>query len=80
MTSFWAIDPAADPDTAQCFDDVNFNPNTQPGHNWEYATAHTPSRGQTVALDTNTGMLGPLVTGQQCNFGVGSSNWVGCCQ
>jgi len=80
VTSFWAIDPAADPVTAQCFDDVMFNPNTQPGHNWEYATAHTMARGQTVALNNSTGALGPLVTGQQCNFGVGSSNWVGCCQ
>ncbi|HLY36784.1 MAG TPA: hypothetical protein VKU61_02025 [Candidatus Binatia bacterium] len=78
VASFWAIDPAADPVTAQCFDDVGFNPNTQPGHNWEYGTAHTLSRGQKVALDTNSGALGPLVTGVQCNFA--PNNWVGCCQ
>jgi hypothetical protein len=78
VMSFWAIDPAADPVTAQCFDDVGFNPVTQPGHNWEYGTAHTMSRGQKVALDTNTGLLGPLVGGVQCNFA--PNNWVGCCQ
>jgi len=78
VMSFWAIDPMADPVTAQCFDDVNFNPMTQPGHNWEYATAHTASRGQKVALDNNTGALGSLQTGIQCNFM--PSNWVGCCQ
>jgi hypothetical protein len=79
VTSFWAIDPAADPVTAQCFDDVGFNPNTQPGHNWEYGTAHTISRGQKVALDNTTGILGPgIVTGVQCNFA--PNNWVGCCQ
>jgi hypothetical protein len=78
VTSFWAIDPAADPVTAQCFDDVNFNPMTQPGHNWEYQTAHTISRGQKVSLDNGTGVLGALVTSVQCNFQ--PSNWVGCCQ
>jgi len=79
VTSFWAIDPAADPVTAQCFDDVNFNANTQPGHNWEYGTAHTMSRGQKIALDNTTGILGPgLQTGVQCNFA--PNNWVGCCQ
>jgi len=78
VTSFWAIDPAADPVTAQCFDDVGFDPNTQPGHNWEYGTAHTMSRGQKVPLDNTTGVIGGLVTGVQCNFA--PNNWVGCCQ
>ncbi len=78
VTSLWAIDPMADPVTAQCFDDVNFNPMTQPGHNWEYGTAHTASRGQKVPLNNATGALGSLQTGVQCN--ISGSNWVGCCQ
>ena len=77
VTTFWAIDPAADPVTAQCFDDVLFNPMTQPGHNWEYATAHTISRGQKLPLNNFNGTLGALQTGLQCN---GSTAWVGCCQ
>jgi hypothetical protein len=79
VTSLWAIDPMADPITAQCCDDVNFNPCTS-AHNWEYATAHTASRGQWVSLNTSTGALGALQTMQQCNFGGGASNWVACCQ
>ena len=78
VMSFWAIDSTADPVTAQCFDDANFNPVTQPGHNWEYGTAHTPSRGQKVPLNNATGALGSLETMVQCNFV--PSNWVGCCQ
>jgi hypothetical protein len=78
VMSFWAIDPAADPVTAQCFDDVNFNASTQPGHNWEYGTAHTMSRGQKVALNNATGVLGPLQTGVQCN--ISGNNSVGCCK
>jgi len=82
VTSFWAIDPAANPLTAQCHDDVTFPcPGMPPvcpaGHTWEYATAHTPSRGQKVALNNGTGMLGVLQTGLQCNF---STSNVGCCQ
>jgi hypothetical protein len=77
VTSFWAIDPAADPVTAQCCDDATFNPCTS-AHNWEYGTAHTPSRGQRVPLDNATGTIGALVTGVQCNFV--PNNWVGCCQ
>ena len=77
VTSFWAIDPSA-AHLAQCFDDVGFNEMTSPNHNWEYGTAHTLSRGQRVALNNGTGILGPLQTGQQCNFSGSSS--VGCCQ
>lgn len=80
VTGFWAIDPAADPLTTQCYDDASF---PCPGgvcsgpHAWEYGTAHTPSRGQKVALTNGTGVLGPLQTGLQCNFS--GSSWVGCC-
>ena len=71
VTSFWAIDPSAPP-LMQCIDDVaSFQ-------NWEYATAHTASRGQRVALNNPLGTLGPLQTGLQCNFSGSSS--VGCCQ
>lgn len=80
VTSFWAIDSSA-PHLSQCFDDVTFNETTDPNHNWEYATAHTGSRGQWVSVNPATGALGSLQTMQQCNFGTGStSNWVGCCQ
>jgi len=71
VTSFWAIDPAA-PALMQCLDDVSSF------QRWEYATAHTSSRGQKVALNNGTGMLGPLQTSIQCNFA--PNNWVGCCQ
>jgi len=77
VTSFWAIDPAADPVTVQCCDDVSFNPCTS-ANNWEYATAHTLSRGQKVTLNNTTGALGSLETGVQCN--ISGTNWVGCCQ
>jgi hypothetical protein len=70
VASFWAVDPNAAP-LSQCQDDVSSF------QNWEYATAHTGSRGQRVALNGGTGMLGPLQTGLQCNFS-GNSN-VGCC-
>lgn len=71
VTSFWAIEPAKPPLT-QCNDDVSSM------QNWEYATAHTASRGQRVALNNPLGTLGPLQTGLQCNFS--GSSWVGCCQ
>jgi hypothetical protein len=71
ITSFWAVDPAA-PALAQCLDDVSSF------QRWEYATAHTMSRGQKLPLNNGTGMLGALQTGLQCNL-TGSSN-VGCCQ
>lgn len=80
VTSFWAIDPTlVNPDTVtkQCFDDTNFDPMTQPGHNWEYGTAHTASRGQRVPLNNVSGALGALDTALQCN---GNTAWVGCCQ
>src|SRR5262249_3783234 len=68
VTSFWAIDNSRPP-LAQCQDDVSSN------KNWEYGTAHTPSRGDWVALDNGT--LGTLQTGQQCNF---TNKSVGCCK
>jgi len=71
VTSFWAIDPSA-PVLQQCNDDV-------PGGsalNWEYATAHTQSRGEKV--DLTNGALGALQTGVQCN--IAGTSWVGCCQ
>ena len=78
VTSLWAIDPTADPLTQQCHDDVFFpcTPTCPPGHTWQYGTAHTASRGEILPLDSSTGMLGTLLTGQQCN---GSFNWVACC-
>jgi hypothetical protein len=70
VTSFWAIDPTQPP-LQQCLDDVSSQ------QNWEYATAHTASRGQKVDLDNAAGTLGPLQSSLQCNF---SESWVGCCQ
>jgi len=73
VTSFWAIDSTA-PALSQCVDDALGGSN----QNWEYATAHTASRGQRVTLNNATGALGSLETGLQCNFS--GNNWVGCCQ
>ena len=73
VTSFWAIDPAQPP-LQQCQDDVAGGS----GLNWEYATAHTASRGQKVALDNAAGTLGPLQSDVQCNLSGSSS--VGCCR
>jgi hypothetical protein len=75
VTSFWAIDSSADP-LQQCNDDVSSH------QNWEYATAHTMSRGEQVPLNNATGILGAVVQGVQCNFGAAGpeSAWVGCCQ
>jgi hypothetical protein len=79
VTSFWAIDPSA-PDLQQCNDDVNSH------LNWEYATAHTASRGEKVVLNPD-GTLGGLDAsgkpdathmGLQCNFS--GNAWVACCQ
>ena len=69
VTSFWAIDNSQPP-LQQCQDDVSSF------LNWEYATAHTASRGQKVALNNGTGALGALQSSLQCNF---STAWVGCC-
>jgi len=69
VTSFWAIDNAQPP-LQQCQDDVSTF------LNWEYGTAHTASRGQKVALNNGTGVLGSLQSSLQCNF---STAWVGCC-
>jgi hypothetical protein len=73
VTSFWAIDPGA-PGLQQCIDDVAGGSQL----NWEYATAHTASRGQKVALDNAAGTLGALQSGVQCNLS--GNSWVGCCQ
>jgi hypothetical protein len=73
VTSFWAID-SSQPGLQQCIDDVMGGSQ----QNWEYATAHTASRGQKVALDNATGALGPLQSSLQCNFS--GNSWVGCCQ
>jgi hypothetical protein len=81
VTGFWAIDPTADPLTTQCHDDASFpcpGGICPPGHTWEYGTAHTPSRGQKVALNNGTGALGALQTGLQCN--ISGTAWVGCCE
>ena len=69
VTSFWAID-SGQPPLQQCNDDVSS------GLNWEYATAHTQSRGQKVDLNNAAGTLGPLQSSLQCNS---STSWVGCC-
>ncbi len=73
VMSFWAIDNSAAP-LEQCQDDVIGGS----GLNWEYATAHTASRGSKVDLTNATGMLGTLTTDLQCNLS--GSSWVGCCQ
>ncbi len=73
VTSFWAIDSTA-PALSQCVDDAMSGSN----QNWEYGTAHTPSRGERVTLNNATGALGALETGVQCN--IAGTNWVGCCQ
>src|SRR5438093_8852064 len=73
VTSFWAIDSTA-PALSQCVDDAAGGSN----QNWEYGTAHTPSRGERATLNNATGALGALETGVQCN--IAGTNWVGCCQ
>jgi hypothetical protein len=73
VTSFWAID-SSQPALQQCNDDALGGS----ALNWEYATAHTASRGQRVALTNATGALGPLQSNVQCN--IAGTSWVGCCQ
>jgi hypothetical protein len=70
VTRFWAIDPLKPP-LLQCQDDVASL------LNWEYGTAHTPSRGERVPLNNGTGVLGALQSMVQCNIAGTSS--VGCC-
>ena len=71
VTSFWAIDNAQ-PILQQCNDDAVGGSDL----NWEYGTAHTPSRGQKVSLNNSAGTLGSLQSSLQCNA---STSWVGCC-
>jgi hypothetical protein len=71
VTSFWAIDSSAAA-LQQCNDDVSSH------QNWEYATAHTASRGEQVALNNAAGTLGALQMGVQCN--IAGTSWVACCQ
>jgi len=73
VTSFWAIDASA-PALEQCEDDAAGGS----GLNWEYGTAHTPSRGRRAALDNATGTLS-APTVEQCAI-LGTASWVGCCQ
>ena len=73
VTSFWAIDSTA-PALQQCVDDALNGSNL----NWEYGTAHTPSRGEKVPLTNPTGALGAVQMGLQCN--ISGNSWVGCCQ
>jgi len=73
VTSFWAID-SSQPALQQCNDDVTGGS----GLNWEYATAHTASRGQRVDLDNAAGTLGGLQSGVQCN--IAGKSAVGCCR
>jgi hypothetical protein len=71
VTSFWAIDPSADP-LQQCNDDAAGGS----GKNWQYGTAHTSSRGQKIDLNAD-GTLGTTVQmSLQCNFS--GNAWVGC--
>jgi len=85
VTSFWAIDSSA-PDLEQCVDDAMGGS----GKVWEYGTAHTPSRGEKVDLNTD-GSLGGLDATPppnakpdaahmmlQCN--ISGNAWVGCCR
>src|SRR5262245_54822476 len=73
VTSFWAID-SGQPAIQQRNDAAAGGS----GLNWEYATAHTASRGEKVALDNQAGTLGPLQMGVQCNLS-GASR-VACCR
>ncbi len=72
VNGFWAVDPAR-PLLAQCVDDAGSN------LRWEYGTGHTASRGDKVALNNGTGMLGALQMNQQCAL-FGTVSNVGCCQ
>lgn len=76
VTSFWVIDTSNNADINQCNDDAVTPGVPVANRNWEYGTAHTPSRGQRVDLNNPAGTLGAVQAPQQCNF---SSRWVGCC-
>jgi hypothetical protein len=73
VASFWAIDSSA-PALQQCNDDAVGGS----GLNWEYATAHTASRGERIPLTNATGTLGTLQTGVQCK--IAGTSWVACCR
>ena len=73
VTAFWAID-SSQPPLQQCEDDA---PGTGSKLNWEYATAHTSSRGEKVALNPD-GSLGTVQMSVFCSIG-GTVAWVGCC-
>jgi hypothetical protein len=75
VTSFWAID-SSEPALRQCNDDAQV---TGSGLNWEYGTAHTPSRGDKIPLDNAHGMLGALQPSEQCAL-LGTPATVACCQ
>lgn len=76
VTSFWVIDLSNNSDISQCNDDAAMPGTPVAGANWQYGTAHTPSRGQRVDLNNLAGTLGAVQPPQQCNF---SSRSVGCC-
>ncbi len=76
VTSFWVIDNSNNADLAQCNEDSATPGVPVPGANWEYGTAHTPSRGRRVDLNNGTGDLSAIGPLQQCNA---FNRWVGCC-
>ena len=81
VTGFWVINRSNSMDLLnQCYDDATFpcpgGTCTTPNHNWEYGTAHTPSRGRRAPLTNSTGVVGAAGGQEQCNF---VSSWVGCC-
>jgi hypothetical protein len=73
VTIFWAIDASPEP-LENCVDDAAGGS----GLNWEYATAHTSSRGEKVPVNAD-GSLGTVQTGVLCSIG-GTKASVGCCQ
>jgi len=77
VTSFWVIDLSNNADINQCNNDAATPGTPVAGANWQYGTAHTPSRGRRVDLNNLAGTLGAVQPPQQCNF---STRWVGCCQ
>src|SRR6185369_5819669 len=68
VTSFWQIgdNSLTTPNLQECLDDILGGSNK----NWEYATAHTASRGHHIPLNNVNGALGTPGGPLQCN-GVG---------